>query len=244
MTRPEPRLPDGGTGAAASILVVEDDPRFRAILARRIGAAGYRVRVAGNGREGLAEVARDVPDLILADWMMPEMDGVEFCRAVKGDPATREAYFILLTAKDDQADKIAALDVGADDYLVKPCPDEELLARVRVGLRIRALQREIAAAQHRAALVHMAVTVGHEINNPLSGVLGYLELSREALGRGEIDRLPGYLAHCEAAAGRVRDIVGKLNGLSDPVLVPYYGGEMMVDLWVACQGHQHSERNG
>jgi len=129
----------GGEHAAGRILVAEDDRFYRKILGKRLTAAGHTVVLTENGEEAWAEIQAEPPELVISDWMMPRLCGYELCRRIKGEPSLRSVYCILLTAKDGVGDKIAALDVGADDYLVKPCDDEELLARVRSGLRIHRL---------------------------------------------------------------------------------------------------------
>jgi len=117
-------------------VVAEDDQFFRVILAKRLEVAGHQVVLTEDGEQAWEAVQADPPELLISDWMMPRLDGHELCRRVKQDPDLRETYCILLTAKDRMEDKVAALDFGADDYLVKPCDDTELLARVRTGLRV------------------------------------------------------------------------------------------------------------
>ena len=118
------------------ILVVEDDPFFQRVLVRRLEAEGYQVQAANDGREGMKAIVTFEPDLVISDWMMPQVDGLELCQSVKTGLKETAPYFILLTAKGEISDKLLALDTGADDYLVKPCDQGELMARVRAGLRI------------------------------------------------------------------------------------------------------------
>lgn len=131
------------------VLVVEDDPFTLTIMQKRLTMGGYNLATATNGREGLELVETFKPDLIISDWMMPEMDGREFCARVKGSPLGASIYFILLTAKDRYEDKVSALDTGADEYLVKPCDGRELMARLRAAERILRLQRELSQSNNR-----------------------------------------------------------------------------------------------
>lgn len=124
------------------ILVVEDDAFFQRVLVKRLAAEGYQVQTACDGREGMKAIVTYEPDLVISDWMMPAVDGLELCQSVKTGLLERAPYFILLTAKGEISDKLLALDTGADDYLVKPCDQGELLARVRAGLRIVALTQD------------------------------------------------------------------------------------------------------
>jgi len=125
------------------VLIVEDDPFFLRVLQRRITSEGYQVLTAGDGREGMKAIVTFEPDLVVSDWMMPEVDGLELCQAVKTGLREAAPYFILLTAKGEISDKLLALETGADDYLTKPCDQGELMARVRAGARIVALTQDL-----------------------------------------------------------------------------------------------------
>jgi two-component system, OmpR family, KDP operon response regulator KdpE len=117
---------------AKRILVAEDDVAVRDFITRNLRARGFEVLEAGNGFEAVAQWEREQPHLLILDIMMPQMDGLEVCRRVREQAATP---IIVLTALDAESDKVAALDLGADDYLTKPFGVEELLARVRAVLR-------------------------------------------------------------------------------------------------------------
>jgi DNA-binding response OmpR family regulator len=121
--------------AEIKILVVEDDPFFQRVQKKRLMADGYQVFTADDGREGMKAIVSFEPDLVISDWMMPEVDGLELCQSVKTGLKEAAPYFILLTAKGEISSKLLALDTGADDYLVKPCDQGELMARVRAGLQ-------------------------------------------------------------------------------------------------------------
>ena len=128
------------------ILIVEDDPFFQRVLLKRLAAEGYQVQAASDGREGMKAIVTYEPDLVISDWMMPQVDGLELCQSVKTGLKEAAPYFILLTAKGEISDKLLALDTGADDYLVKPCDQGELMARVRAGLRIVLLTQDMRNA--------------------------------------------------------------------------------------------------
>jgi len=125
------------------VLVVEDDPFFQRVLQKRLSAESYQVQTAADGREGMKAIVTWEPDLVISDWMMPEVDGLELCQSVKTGLRESAPYFILLTAKGELSDRLLGLETGADDYLVKPCDQAELMARVRAGLRIVLLTREL-----------------------------------------------------------------------------------------------------
>jgi CheY-like chemotaxis protein len=115
---------------AAKILVVDDEPYLRRVVSLYLQGRDHEVTAADNGLEAIQIVARQRPDLIVADISMPGMDGFELCRRLRRDPATRTIPFIFLTAKDEDTDKIKARKAGADDYLTKPCPLDQLAERV------------------------------------------------------------------------------------------------------------------
>jgi two-component system phosphate regulon response regulator PhoB len=117
------------------ILVVEDERPIRDMLAFNLGRAGYAVRPVGDGREARAAIADGHPDLVLMDWMLPDVSGLELTRQLKRDPQTKEIPVIMLTARVEEDDRVAGLDGGADDYIVKPFSQRELLARIRAALR-------------------------------------------------------------------------------------------------------------
>jgi len=138
---------------AVRILVVEDDAGFRHVLEKRLEREGYRVSVAADGREGMRAIVTHEPDIVLSDWMMPHVDGLELCQSIKTGLGDTAPYFILLTAKGEISDQLLALETGADDYLVKPCDMGELMARVRAGLRNLRLTRELRRA---SSALHLA----------------------------------------------------------------------------------------
>ncbi len=117
------------------VLVVEDEPAQREVLAYNIEAEGCRVSRAENGEDGLLMVAEDPPDVIVLDWMMPLLSGIEVCRRLKVNPDTRSIPVIMLSARSEEVDKVRGLETGADDYVVKPYSVSELMARVRTQLR-------------------------------------------------------------------------------------------------------------
>ena len=124
-----------GAGGGESLLVVDDDPFIARLLEIELRAAGYDVRVAADGAVALAAAQERCPDLVLADVMMPNMDGFELTRRLRQDPRTATVSVIMLTARGLSADKLEGFAIGADDYIVKPFDTPELLARIRGVLR-------------------------------------------------------------------------------------------------------------
>jgi sigma-B regulation protein RsbU (phosphoserine phosphatase) len=139
--------------AEIKVLIVEDDPFFQRVLQKRLAAEGYQVHAASDGREGMKAIVAFEPDLVISDWMMPEVDGLELCQSVKTGLRETAPYFILLTAKGEISNRLLGLETGADDYLVKPCDQGELMARVRAGLRIVLLTQDL---RHTLAELHQS----------------------------------------------------------------------------------------
>lgn len=123
--------------AKESILVVEDEDDIRELLRYNLVKEGYRVTGAASGEEAFKAVRVAMPDLVLLDLMLPGLDGLEVCRSLKQDPRTRNLPLVMLTAKGEEADIVAGLELGADDYITKPFSVRVLLARLRAVLRRR-----------------------------------------------------------------------------------------------------------
>lgn len=117
------------------VLVVEDEEALATLLDYNLDKEGFRVERAGDGEEGLLKVEEETPDLILLDWMLPKVSGVEVCRQLRAKPETRRTPILMLTARGEETDKVRGLDTGADDYVVKPFAMSELTARIRALLR-------------------------------------------------------------------------------------------------------------
>ena len=117
------------------ILIVEDEEGIREMLGYTLSKEGFEFNEAGNIEMATDLVAKELPDLILLDWMLPGMSGVDYAKKLRKDPATKNIPIIMLTARGEEGDKIRALDTGADDYITKPFSTQELLARIRAVLR-------------------------------------------------------------------------------------------------------------
>lgn len=125
---------------AANILVVEDEPGIQELLKFSLAQAGHHTTSALNAEQALKFVHEELPDLILLDWMLPSMSGIDLARKLKGDARTKTVPIIMLTAKGEEHDKVVGLETGADDYVTKPFSPRELMARIKAVLRRRAPQ--------------------------------------------------------------------------------------------------------
>ena len=125
---------------SATILVVEDEPAICELVVLNLQQSGHRPVVASSAEQALALMREALPDMILLDWMLPGMSGVELARRLKADSRTRDIPIIMLTARGDEQDKITGLETGADDYITKPFSPREMIARIKAVLRRRAPQ--------------------------------------------------------------------------------------------------------
>ena len=135
------------------IAVIEDEADILEVIEYSLSKEGFRVCTALDGEEGLGLVKKEVPDLVVLDLMLPGIDGIEICRKLKSDSATRSISIIMVTAKGEESDIVLGLGIGADDYVVKPFSPRELTARVKSVLRRGGLQEEVGAVIKRDRLV-------------------------------------------------------------------------------------------
>ncbi|MBI3352912.1 MAG: response regulator [Nitrospirae bacterium] len=192
------------------ILIVEDNLEMQAYI-RSILKDDHLILTAKNGVEGIEKIKLFKPDMIISDLMMPLKDGYQLCREVKTDKETRHIPVILLTAKSDVSCKIEGLEAGANEYLSKPFNAEELKARVRSLLQLKALEKENAQTKKMAAMAVMVAGVIHEINNPISFTKTSWQTISEAL-----DRLKTIAADSNLEAHR--EEVSELMGSADLAL--------------------------
>lgn len=159
------------------ILIAEDDAITLKMLERKLSSWGYEVVSFTDGNAAWEKLQQDdALNLLLLDWMMPGMDGIEICRKLKQQPKDTPTYIILLTARNQADDIVAGLDAGADDYIAKPFGNNELRSRVNVGRRIIALQNALLEKEKLQAVFETAGAVCHELNQPLQVVSGVAEL--------------------------------------------------------------------
>ncbi|OGQ94864.1 MAG: hypothetical protein A2284_00065 [Deltaproteobacteria bacterium RIFOXYA12_FULL_61_11] len=210
----------------AHILLIDDSNATLTILEQQLGRFGYRTSTASNGCEGLEQVRLNPPDLILCDVMMPVMDGLEFCRRLKGAPETRLIPLILVTARSGGEHLIEGLAQGADDYIVKPYNLGELRARVEAMLRMGRLQRELHTANEElrraesqlvqsakmAAVGQLGAGIAHELNQPLTAIKGYATLLQRDLR--DHPRQNQHLEVIIEQAGRMAKIIQNIRTFS------------------------------
>ena len=125
------------------ILIIDDDIAVQILLKRMLEKEGYEVIAVSNGKDGIEKAIACPPAMIICDWMMPGLTGIDVCRYIKNFPELSTTFFILLTSLDSIADRVKGLDAGADDFITKPIEKNELTARVRAGLRLHQLSQDL-----------------------------------------------------------------------------------------------------
>lgn len=158
----------------SKILVIDDDLTVLKIIQRALQNQGHEVLVAADGKDGLEQAQQIQPALIICDWMMPYVDGLEVCRQIKANPHLSTTFFILLTARVGLDDRIEGLNTGADDFLAKPIEITELQARVRAGLRLHQVNQDLQIQKQllEAELAEAAAYVQALLPPPLTGEVG------------------------------------------------------------------------
>jgi diguanylate cyclase (GGDEF)-like protein len=167
----------------ARVVVVEDDPNYREVLASALARGGYEVQSAADGAAGLVLIRKSLPDAVLLDWVLPILDGGALTRAIKSDPALSRVFVIIASARGEGPMRAEGIEIGADDYLVKPVDIGELLARLHSGLTLRRLQAELE--EKNRELARLAAT------DPLTGLPNRrsfdANLERQAVGARRYD---------------------------------------------------------
>jgi len=226
------------TGASARVLIVDDDALVRDTMRDYVEHLGYVVRDVASAEEALAEIAREPPDLILLDVRMPGITGIELCRQLKADPATRLVPVVLLTAERELDSRVAGLAAGADDYFTKPVDPRELGARLRSLIRLKRVVEELEEAENLIAGLALTIeardpyTAGHCVRLATCAVefgerlgLGEDELKALRLGGflhdlGKIAVPDGILLKPGPLTGEERRVIQEHPAAGDRLVVP------------------------
>ncbi len=212
------------------ILIVEDEKDTRIILDKLLSKNNYESVTSVNGEEALKILKDFSPQVILADWTMPVMDGIELCKIIKNDEKYKSIYFIMVTARASLKDRVTGLDVGADDFLIKPVDNQELLARIRAGIRINNLQTELKNIEHNKAITEMACTIGHKINNPLSSLLISIKNIEDEVSQVDKEKFDDDLFVIYQSIEKIKSLVNNLINLQNTDLIDYTSDQKMLNL--------------
>lgn len=208
--------------------MIDDDPSIVRFLEILLSSQGFLMHSALCGEEGVESAFRILPDIILLDFALPDIDGAEVLRRLKDHEKARLIPVIALTGRSDMADKVKSLSLGVDDYVTKPFDIRELRARIASVIHRRRDQRESTEAEKLKTVKEVIASVSHEVNNPLAAIL----MSSEALERkhGDIPDVGDKCRLIQHNVLRIRDILKKLERVRVLASKPYAAGERILDL--------------
>jgi DNA-binding response OmpR family regulator len=211
-----------------TLLLIDDDSNFITTLQLGLELRGYVIVSSQNPITGWKEMERCQPSILLIDWEMPGMSGIEFAKLVKADPVHCNRYIIMLTGRVGTENIVQGLDAGADDYLIKPFQMEELLARIRSGLRFRSLEDRIAEEAKRLTVLEMALSVADKIGNPIAAAKLYQQM---LMGNPKLQKSSGVLESIQSI-GQLLDealqLIEQFQSIKTPRSIPAPGGKTMI----------------
>ena len=217
------------------VLFADDDIIARALTAAVLADLAHDVTIVENGEQAWESFQREPAPLVILDINMPGLDGLEVCRRIRGHERGRDAFVLIVTARDGRDDLANVLEAGADDYVTKPSSPENLRARLEIAQqRIiqnaarRTAESELARARWLAGIGETTIALEHEINNPLSALLGNAELL--LMEDGLTDEQQQQVRVIREQATRIADVVRRLAKLKNPRSVDYLTGSKMLDL--------------
>jgi DNA-binding response OmpR family regulator len=211
-----------------TVLIIDDDPNFSEILQMGLETEGYNIISAQNPIIGWEKMEKHKPDVLLVDWEMPEMNGIELTKRLREDENHRERYIIMITGRGETKDIVAALDAGADDYLIKPFEIEELKARVRTGLRIRMLEQRIADEAKRLTVFEMALSVADKVGNPIAAAKLHQQLLAEDPQLTSYTDILESLRSLGSLLDEALNLINQYQAIKTPRSIPAPGGKTMI----------------
>ena len=210
------------------VLIAEDEPISRRLLEVNLEKRGHVVVACNDGNEAWERMKTpDTPRIAILDWMMPGVEGPELCSRVRQLDHGKLMHLILLTALEKPEDIVRGLEAGANDYITKPFEPLELKARFEVGLRVIELQDKLIQAEKFRVLTQAAGAAAHEINQPLTALLGTADLMLMKMSKDDPNRET--FETFQKAGERIRDIVKKMKTIRDVVTRPYIQGIEIID---------------
>ncbi len=213
------------------ILVIDDLPENVFLLQDRLETEGYEILTAYDGKTGINKAISELPDLILLDVMMPEMNGIEVCKILVSNPSTVNIPIILVTAKAGADDTKEGLEAGAFDYVKKPFNKVELLARVNSALKLSEAQKKYLEAEQKNTFSATVVTANHKIKQPLtlmslSSAALKREINKDVISKEALLKRVNYI---DTAIKEISDVLNQLNAIKRPVFSDYVKNIKMID---------------
>jgi DNA-binding response OmpR family regulator len=220
------------------VLLADDDAFMRLLHEEVLRACGHEPIVASDGTEAWSTFERETPPLVILDWQMPGLDGLEVCRRIREHPQGDTTFVLVVTARDGAEDLTTVLDAGADDYLSKPVTPDNMQARLRIAERRievsrarKTAEEELRRARYLAGIGETTLTLQHEINNPLAALLTNASLIQSGVLTDEETK--DAIVVIEEQARRIADVVKRLRKIErerSAMSVEYLGDARMIDL--------------
>jgi sigma-B regulation protein RsbU (phosphoserine phosphatase) len=211
-----------------TILLIDDDLNFLSIMKMSLESEGYNVIATPSPVAGLQKMNDQHPDILIVDWEMPEMNGIELIKIVKRDPVHGACHTIMVTGRSTTDNIIAGLDAGADDYLIKPFQIEEMLARVRSGLRVRSLEERIAEEAKKLTVLEMALSVADKVGNPVAAAKLHQQILQDDSRLAAIPDIMDSLKSIGSLLDDALDLINQYQSIKNPRSVPAPGGRTMI----------------
>jgi PleD family two-component response regulator len=224
---------DPGQKRSPRILIADSDPANIAMVRAILENEGYELAVAESGQTALESVAEQIPDLILLDIQMPDMEGYEVCDRLHNDAKTERVPVVMFTATESASEAMEqGLLIGANDYVTSPIVKEELLARIETQLRLRELEEQRMLSEQLTLIKQMVNTLHHEIINPLTGILGHTEVLLDRMSRKVVplDEIEKALRTIWDESRRIQEVMINLKEVTMPVVEEYSSGAGKIDI--------------
>lgn len=226
---------DATTGESLkNILVVDDQIEILKLLYKHLQPQGFNCISCQTVQEAKELIQKHNFSIIICDWLLPGEDGLAFCKYIKSTPETSHIYFIMLTANTETFQKESALLNGVDDYITKPFQNQELISRINIAYRVCALQKIAFDQERNKAITQMGRSIAHEINNPLTGLIGFLQLTKsrlekkDTLDEADIQKTITNLEKCLEQSHRIKSVIQNIHKLTQPKF-KMHGSTQIVD---------------
>jgi CheY-like chemotaxis protein len=213
---------------ADTLLLIDDDADFITTLQMSLELQGYMVTSSQNPIAGWKEMEKCQPSIILLDWEMPGMSGIEFVKLIKEDTLHRDRYIIMVTGRTGTENVVEGLDAGADDYLIKPFHIEELLARIRTGIRFRAMEQRIAEEAKLLTVLEMALSIADKIGNPIAAAKLYQQMLLENPSLSKSKDVLDSLSTLGELLNEALQLIDQYQSIKTPRSIPAPGGKTMI----------------
>ncbi len=217
------------------LLLADDDPLMRELLEAVLAAHGHTVAAHPDGEAVWRAFEAEAPPMVILDWQMPRLDGLEVCRRIRAHAEGADTYLLVITARGGMDDLESVLDAGADDYLPKPVTPQDVAARLRIAEKRmetargrRRAEHELQKSKYLAGIGEVSLALQHEINNPLAALLTNTSLITSGMLHDH--EMKESLETIDVQARRIAEVVKRLSALEAPRSVEYIKGQRMVDL--------------